>query len=123
MMFQGPPVGRQMMIPTNGRADAFYLPRQLKKACERPPHAQWARPAGHVFLVALEPAARREVGGDAGGQQHEAEGEGSDHPAGGEVAADQEAVEQSQNKDQNRCFSKEGGATVGGDGDQIEESR
>src|ERR1700678_3189434 len=25
----------------------FVLPRQLKKACERPPSAQEARPAGH----------------------------------------------------------------------------
>src|SRR5260370_36716561 len=24
-------------------------PGQVKKACERPPHAQWARPAGQVF--------------------------------------------------------------------------
>jgi hypothetical protein len=23
--------------------------RQIKEACERPPHAQWARPAGQVF--------------------------------------------------------------------------
>jgi hypothetical protein len=37
------------MIPANGRADAVFLPRQVKKACERPPHAQWARPAGQVF--------------------------------------------------------------------------
>ena len=25
------------------------LPRQLKKACERPLHAKWARPAGHCL--------------------------------------------------------------------------
>ena len=24
-------------------------PRQVKKACERPPHAKWARPAGHIL--------------------------------------------------------------------------
>jgi len=37
------------MIPTNGRTLAFYLPRLVKKACERPRSAQEARPAGHVF--------------------------------------------------------------------------
>ena len=30
----------------------FKQPRQGKKACERPPHAQWARPAGHQSLLA-----------------------------------------------------------------------
>ena len=28
-------------------------PRPVKKACERPPHAQWARPAGHQSLVSF----------------------------------------------------------------------
>jgi hypothetical protein len=28
----------------------LILPRQVKKACERPLHAQWARPAGLAFL-------------------------------------------------------------------------
>jgi hypothetical protein len=28
----------------------FDLSRLVKKACERPHHAQWARPAGHFFL-------------------------------------------------------------------------
>jgi len=37
------------MIPTNGRAVAFYLPRPVKKACERPRSAQEARPAGHAL--------------------------------------------------------------------------
>ena len=27
------------------------LPRQVKKACERPPSAQEARPAGHPLLI------------------------------------------------------------------------
>ena len=111
------------MIPTNGRADAFYLPRQLKKACERPPHAQWARPAGHVFLVALEPAARREIGGDAGSQQHEAEGNGPDDPARLELALEHEAVEQSQDENQNCRLGKESRTTMRRDGDQIEECR
>ena len=26
------------------------LPKNFKKACERPRHAQWARPAGQRFL-------------------------------------------------------------------------
>jgi hypothetical protein len=38
----GAPVSRPgILFATNGRAT-----RRLKKACERPPHAQWARPAG-----------------------------------------------------------------------------
>jgi hypothetical protein len=28
----------------------LILPRQVKKACERPPHAQWARPTGHYLF-------------------------------------------------------------------------
>src|SRR5437588_8297097 len=34
------------------------LPSQAKKACERPPHAQWARPAGHKRLSPLTPRNR-----------------------------------------------------------------
>jgi hypothetical protein len=30
----------------------FVLPRPVKKACERPPHAKWARPAGHGLSIA-----------------------------------------------------------------------
>jgi hypothetical protein len=32
-IFDGPPVGRDHYFPTNGRADAYFLPRQVKKAC------------------------------------------------------------------------------------------
>src|ERR1700722_7495769 len=51
----GPPVGRKMTIPTIGRAKAPDLPRQVKKACERPRHAQWARPAGHDLSSSYRP--------------------------------------------------------------------
>jgi hypothetical protein len=53
-----PLVANGIWLPTNGRAT-----RSRNKACERPPHAQWARPSGHacrvhkqipwVFLLAL----------------------------------------------------------------------
>jgi hypothetical protein len=39
MSFFGPPVGREMMIPTDGRTYApFSGQDKLKKACERPPN-------------------------------------------------------------------------------------
>jgi hypothetical protein len=72
-------------------------------------------------LVTLEPAARREVGGDAGGEQKQADGEGADDPVEFHAALEHEAVEESQYEDQHGCFGEEGGAPVRGDGDQIEE--
>ena len=41
-----PLVGIIIFRPTGGPM-LLISPRQVKKACERPPHAQWARPAGH----------------------------------------------------------------------------
>jgi hypothetical protein len=38
-----------MIILTNGGPKSFILPQLVKEACERPPHAQWARPAGDAF--------------------------------------------------------------------------
>jgi len=32
----------------------FVLPRQVKKACERPPSAQEARPAGHSLCSEMD---------------------------------------------------------------------
>src|ERR1700733_5164671 len=76
---------------------------------------------GRDRLVALEPAASREVGDDAGGEQDETEGDGSDDPERLEMALEQEAVEQSQDKDQNCRLGKEGRTTMRRDGDEIEE--
>jgi hypothetical protein len=39
------------------------LPRQVKKACERPPFAQEARPAGHHLLASFSEAKLADVGG------------------------------------------------------------
>lgn len=83
------------------------LARLDKKACER--------------LVALEPAARREIGGNAGGQQDEAESDSSENPTRLEVALEHEAVEQGQDKDENRRLGKEGRTAMRRDGDQVEE--
>src|SRR5260370_1229531 len=47
-----PLVGRSMSRQTAGPMQSMS-PRQVKKACERPPHAQWARPAGHGFIQIL----------------------------------------------------------------------
>ena len=42
---RGPSVGRhKILFATSGSAT-----RSFRKACERPPHAQWARPAGHTL--------------------------------------------------------------------------
>src|SRR5258708_450769 len=50
MIVVGPPlVGRRLSRPTGGRMPMRLAPkRQVKEACERPPRAQRARPAGHV---------------------------------------------------------------------------
>ena len=71
--------------------------------------------------MTVEPAAGGEVGGDAGGQQREADGEGAYDPVEFHAALEHEPVEQGQDKDEHRCFGEEGGAAVGGDRDQIEE--
>jgi len=71
--------------------------------------------------MALKPAPGREVRGDAGGQQHEAEGDGDDDPARFEMPLEHEAVEQGQDEDQNSRLGKEGRTTMRGDGDQIGE--
>ncbi len=71
--------------------------------------------------MVLEPAAGREVGCDAGGQQDEAEADGSDDPARLESALEHEAIEEGQNEDQNGRLGKEGRTTMRRDGDQIEE--
>jgi hypothetical protein len=37
------------MIPTIGRTDTTYPAKTSTHATKWPPHAQWARPAGHIF--------------------------------------------------------------------------
>jgi len=69
----------------------------------------------------FEPAARGEVGGNAGDEQEGADGEGADHPAGLEASLEHEAVEQGEHQDQNGGFGEEGAAAVCGDGEEIEE--
>jgi hypothetical protein len=76
---------------------------------------------GRVRLVALEPAAGRKIGDDAGGEQNEAEGDGADDPERLEMALEHEAVEEGQDEDQNRRLGKERRTTMRRDGDQIEE--
>lgn len=49
--------------------------------------------------MALEPAAACEVGDDACGEEADADGEGSDDPAGLHAALEHEAVEQGQDED------------------------
>jgi hypothetical protein len=45
--YRDPPVGRKMMISTNGRIYAVNPAPTDIPAMKWPPHAQWARPAGH----------------------------------------------------------------------------
>src|ERR1700692_1538121 len=71
--------------------------------------------------MGFEPAARGEVGGDAGDEQEGADREGADHPAGLEAALEHEAIEQGEHQDQNGGLGKEGAAAMGGDGEEIEE--
>ena len=40
------------------------LPRQVKKACERPPHAEWARPAGQLAFSETGSEGLAELCGD-----------------------------------------------------------
>jgi len=71
--------------------------------------------------VALEPAAGREIRNDAGGEKHEADGEGADDPVELHTAFEHEPVEQGQHEDEHRRFGKERRAARSGDGDQVEE--
>ena len=71
--------------------------------------------------MGFEPAARGELGGDAGDQQEDADGEGAENPSRFKVALEHEAIEQGQDKDQDRRLGEERGAAWSCDGDEIEE--
>lgn len=72
-------------------------------------------------LGALEPAAGGVFGCDAGGQQHETDGEGADDPAQLHAALEHESVEKGEDEDEHGRFGEERGATMRGDGDQVDE--
>ena len=69
--------------------------------------------------MALKPAPGREVRGDAGGQQHEAEGDGDDDPARFEMPLEHEAVEQGEDEDQDGGLGEEARTAMGADGDEV----
>ena len=69
----------------------------------------------------FEPAVRGELGGDAGGEQQEADREGAEDPTGFQMSLEHEPVEQGQDKNEDRCLGEEGRAAMRGDGDQIDE--
>jgi hypothetical protein len=71
--------------------------------------------------MSLNPAVRTKVGGDAGGQEAEADAESADDPVELDAALEHEEVEDAEDEDQNGCFRAEGGAAARGDDDQIEE--
>jgi hypothetical protein len=70
--------------------------------------------------VGAEPAARGELGGDAGGEQQEADREGADDPVQLHTALEHEPVEQGQDEDEHGGFGEEGATAVRGDGDEVE---
>ena len=73
--------------------------------------------------MTLEPAAGGELRRDAGGQEHEADGEGADDPTKLHAAFEHEPVQQGQDEDQDRCFGEESRTAMRGDGDQVDEGR
>ena len=68
------------------------LPRQVKKACERPPSAQEARPAGHARLVSFLETELADVGG-VGRERHGFEVHGSHAVIGAEDGAEEAAAQ------------------------------
>src|SRR5438270_6114506 len=50
----GPPVGREHHQPSNARPHAFHPAKTGTPATKWPPHAQWARPAGHPLLYPIQ---------------------------------------------------------------------
>jgi len=73
-------------------------------------------------LMRFEPAAGGEVGGDAGGQQEEADGDSGEDPTGSQASLRDEAVEQRQDEHKDGGFGKEGAAAMGRDGDEIDDT-
>jgi hypothetical protein len=51
---RGPPVGRKMMIPTNGRTYADDPCKTGIHATKWPRHAQWARPQDMLLKIAAQ---------------------------------------------------------------------
>jgi hypothetical protein len=65
--------------------------------------------------VGFRPAASGELGGDAGGEEHQTDGEGAEDPSQLHAALEHEPVEQGQDQDKNRCLGEERGAAMRGD--------
>jgi hypothetical protein len=82
----------------------------------------WALPlvAGGALAV-LEPAAGGEVRENAGDQQDQADGEGTDDPVEFDTAFEHETVKQGEDQDKYGCLGKEGRAAMRGHGDKVEE--
>jgi len=55
----GPPVGRDYYFPTNGRTTNDRSCKKDIQATKWPPHAQWARPAGHSSFGVFFPSATK----------------------------------------------------------------
>ena len=72
-------------------------------------------------LMTLEPAAGGKLCCDAGGQEHEADGEGADDPTDLHASLEHEPVEQGQHEDEHSRLGKKGRAAMGGDGDEVDE--
>jgi hypothetical protein len=71
--------------------------------------------------VGFRPAASGELGGDAGGEEHQTDGEGAEDPSQLHAALKHEPVEQGQDQDKNRCLGEERGAAMRGDCEEIAE--
>ena len=72
--------------------------------------------------MSFDPAVGGEVHGDAGGEEADADAEGTDDPAQLDAALEHEVVEDAEDQDKHGGFRKESGTAAGGDDRQIEEA-
>lgn len=70
----------------------------------------------------LDPAVGGKVHGDAGGEEADADAEGTDDPAQLDAALEHEVVEDAEDQDKHGGFREESRAAAGGDDREIEET-
>jgi len=69
--------------------------------------------------MGFEPAARGELGRNAGGEQQKADREGAEDPVDLHAALEHEAVEQGEDEDQDGGLGEEARTAMGADGDEV----
>ena len=73
--------------------------------------------------MSLDPAVGTEVGGDAGGEEAERDGECADDPGELDASLEDEEVEDAEDEDEDGGLGEEAGAAASGDDDEFDERR